>query len=132
MSGNGRHGEFMSKEQRHEFEKLVREVGKKGFTQSAEVSKYIVKHQLGFKYPNISGHLEMSNSKDTWVFVGGFPPQIYAELCDRLDVGDKGTRATAGKFESFAELERKGRPQYEQPTTDSSSSARRLGTRGGW
>lgn len=90
-----------------EFELLVDEIKSKGFNKSAEVSKYIIRNKLGNKYQNISGVLVMSNSKDTWKFNGGFPPKIYAKLCERLNLSNNGSDSKVVEFTSFKDLNRK-------------------------
>ena len=86
-----------------EFQQLVNEMQPLGFTNSSQVSNYIVKNELGFKYQNISGILEMTKDGTSWDFKGGFPTRIYARLCDELGLGNSGSRAQAGKFTSFKE-----------------------------
>jgi hypothetical protein len=90
-----------------EFELLVDEINSKGFSRSAEVSNYIIRNKLGNKYQNISGVLIMSNSKDTWKFNGGFPPDIYAKLCERLNLSNNGSDSKVVGFTSFKDLSRK-------------------------
>ena len=92
-----------------EFEQLVSEMAPLGFTESAQVSAYIVRNKLGYKYKNISGILEMELNGNTWNFKGGFPPRIYARLCQELGLGNRETQAKPGKFESFKELADKHR-----------------------
>lgn len=92
-----------------EFEQLVSEMATLGFTKSAQVSEYIIKNKLCCKYMNISGNLEMELNGNTWIFKGGFPPKIYAKLCQRLGLGNRETQAKPGKFESFKELSDKHR-----------------------
>jgi hypothetical protein len=87
-----------------EFEELVAELMNKGFTMSAQVSNYIVQHKLGYKYKRISGVLDMENGCNTWKFNGGFPPRIYAKLCDRLNLGNKGTSSKVLKFTPFKDI----------------------------
>lgn len=81
-----------------EFRGLVAEMSSYGFTQSKQVSNYIVSNQLGYKYPNISGVLEMEMDGRSWNFNGGFPPKVYARLCDELGLSNQGTHARPGKF----------------------------------
>ena len=88
-----------------EFQSLVAEMTKLGFTHSSQVSNYIVTKQLGYKYKNISGILQMELDGTTWNFKGGFPPKIYARLCEELGLSNKGTRARAVSFESFGNIE---------------------------
>ncbi len=92
-----------------EFEQLVSEMAPLGFTESAQVSAYIVRNKLGYKYKNISGILEMELGGNTWNFKGGFPPKIYARLCQELGLSNRATQAKPGKFESFKELSDKHR-----------------------
>lgn len=88
-----------------EFQNLVAEMTQFSFTHSSQVSNYIVSNRLGYKYKNISGILQMELDGTTWNFKGGFPPKIYARLCDELGLSNKGTRARAVAFESFGNIE---------------------------
>ncbi|MDX7839503.1 hypothetical protein SJS76_08145 [Aeromonas caviae] len=88
-----------------EFKSLVAETTKFAFTHSNQVSHYIVSNRLGYKYKNISGVLQMELDGTTWDFKGGFPPNIYAKLCDELGLSNSGTRAKAVAFESFGNIE---------------------------
>lgn len=88
-----------------EFQNLVAEMMKFGFARSSQVSNYIVSNRLGYKYKNISGILQMELDGTTWNFKGGFPPKIYARLCDELGLSNHGTRARAVAFESFGNIE---------------------------
>ena len=81
---------------------LLQEVMDAGFTQSYELSRYIVKEQLGYKYPNISGIITMKNSGDCWDFKGGFPPKVYGIICSILGLTSKRTQSRVIKFQSFA------------------------------
>ncbi|HII1980841.1 TPA: hypothetical protein ACYZXV_000404 [Escherichia coli] len=84
-----------------EFNKLAIELSEQGFTHSSEVSEYIVKNNLGTKYKNISGILQMTRRGNEWSFDGGFPPDIYARLCQRLKLKNKGSHARPGKFTPY-------------------------------
>lgn len=84
-----------------EFEALVSEVAAYRFTESSQVSNYIVRNRLGHKYKKISGYLTMELDGRQWEFKGGFPPKIYARLCDRLGLGNNGTRAKVVEVETF-------------------------------
>lgn len=88
-----------------EFQALVEEMRPLGFTKSAQVSKYIIERQLWNKYSNISGILIMERDGDQWPFVGGFPPEIYARLCEALGLGNEGTSAKPVNFVSFSDLQ---------------------------
>lgn len=97
--------EAQEKLEEDEFQSLVAEMTKFGFTHSSQVSNYIVYNRLGYKYKNISGVLQMELNGTTWNFKGGFPPKIYARLCDELGLSNNGTRARAVAFESFGNIE---------------------------
>lgn len=84
-----------------EFNELVIELSALGFTHSSEVSEYIVKNNLGTKYKNISGVLLMKKCGDEWSFDGGFPPDIYARLCQKLKLKNKGSQARPGGFTPY-------------------------------
>lgn len=88
-----------------EFESLVEEVKSNGFTTSAQVSQFIIRNRLGQKYNHISGVLTMENDGSTWNFNGGFPPNIYAELCSRLNLSSNGSNSRVVDFKSFKDLE---------------------------
>lgn len=90
-----------------EFEELVSEVMNQGFTMSEQVSNYIVRKKLGNKYKHISGVLDMENDLSSWKFNGGFPPSIYAKLCKRLNLENKGTDSRVVKFTPFKDLSKK-------------------------
>jgi len=108
--------EAREKEERlktEEFQALVDEMRPLGFTESSQLSNYIVRNGLGRKYPNISGVVKMVMDEDCeygmrrheWNFKGGFPPDIYKELCEALGLSSKKTRARAVGFASYKELE---------------------------
>lgn len=83
---------------------LIEEAKSSGFKSSGQLSEYIRKNDLGYKYPNISGVVKMKNGVDTWDFKGGFPPKIYKIVCESLNLGNNGTSAHAIGFKSFKEL----------------------------
>ena len=87
-----------------EFKQLVEEMKSKGFTHSKQVSNYIVKNRLGEKYKHISGIVRMEQAGTSWNFNGGFPPKIYARLCNELGLYSQGTNARAVGFTSFKDL----------------------------
>ena len=87
-----------------EFERLVQEIKTLGYTHSKQVSEYIRKNQLGAKYKNISGILLMEQEGNIWQFDGGFPPKIYAKLCEELGLSNQGSRARALAFTPFKDL----------------------------
>jgi hypothetical protein len=92
------------KEREDEFRRLVAEIKPLNFTQSSQVSSYIVKKKLGFKYRNISGILQMERDGETWDFNGGFPSDIYARLCEALGLKHKGSRAHPGEFTPYKDI----------------------------
>ena len=87
-----------------EFEQLVVELISLRFMYSSQVSAYIMSNKLGSKYKNISGVLTMAKDGREWAFNGGFPPNIYARLCSRLDLNNKGSRAKVIRFKSFKKI----------------------------
>ena len=87
-----------------EFRLLVEEISALGFTESKHVSAYIVKHKLGSKYKNISGILQMELQENVWDFNGGFPPHIYARLCDALGLKNNTSQAVVKKFTPYNDI----------------------------
>ena len=88
-----------------EFKALVNEILPLNFSRSAQVSNYIVENKLGYKYQNISGVLEMTSNGTSWNFKGGFPPKIYARLCQELGLGNQGSSAKPTNFTPFKNIE---------------------------
>lgn len=93
-----------------EFRQLVAEMSPLGFTYSAQVSAYIVRHKLGYKYPNISGILKMEIGGYMWNFNGGFPTEIYAQLCHELQLENQKSRARAIAFRSYKDINKHQSP----------------------
>lgn len=87
-----------------EFRQLVAEMSALRFTQSKQVSAYIVRNRLGHKYKHISGILQMELDGEVWNFNGGFPPIIYARLCDALGLGNQGSRAVPLTFTPYKDI----------------------------
>jgi cold shock CspA family protein len=92
------------KAEEEEFRQLVAEMSAQGFTHSRQVSAYIVQHSLGYKYQHISGILQMEMGGDVWNFNGGFPPKIYARLCEELGLGNQGSGARPLAFTSYKDI----------------------------
>ena len=88
-----------------EFRQLVEEMSPHGFTHSSQVSDYIRRNKLRRKYKHISGILEMELDGNIWDFKGGFPPKIFAKLCDKLGLKSQGSKATPGKFTSYKDIQ---------------------------
>lgn len=85
-----------------EIKELVRLFRREGFTESSEISNYIAQNQLGYKFPNIAGHLTMTDGSSSWDFDGGISPQYYAEICNRLGIGNnRHTQSWVEDFESY-------------------------------
>ena len=93
--------EAQRKAEEAEFDALVAEFKPLGFSHSSQVSNYIVQNSLGYKYKNISGYVTMESSERQWEFKGGFPPNIYARLCNALELDNYHSGAKATQFESF-------------------------------
>ena len=87
-----------------EFRQLVEEMSAFSFTHSRQVSAYIVRNKLGWKYKNISGILQMKRNSDIWDFNGGFPPKIYARLCKELGLENQGSKAVPSKFTPYKDI----------------------------
>lgn len=87
-----------------EFSQLIEEMRDLEFTCSSEVSAYIRKHRLGSKYKHISGRLVMEKDGESWEFDGGFPPHIYARLCEELNLANKSSRAQPIKFTPYKDI----------------------------
>ena len=87
-----------------EFNQLMEELKPLKFRSSGEVSKYIMRNQLGYKYPNISGIVRMERDGEQWDFKGGFPKHVYAKICKALELDCARSRAKAVGFTSFSEL----------------------------
>lgn len=92
------------KAEEEEFRQLVAELLVLGFTQSKQVSAYIVRQKLGYKYQHISGVLQMGMGGDVWNFNGGFPPRIYARLCSELGLGNQGSGAKPLSFTAYKDI----------------------------
>ncbi|MDY4873939.1 MAG: hypothetical protein SO133_03665 [Alloprevotella sp.] len=89
-----------------QIEELVAFFKSMRFKKSKELSNYIVKHQLGYKYPDLCGYLELSNGYDTWEFEGAIAPNYYADICLRLGLDNENSKSTPQGFESYRERER--------------------------
>jgi hypothetical protein len=87
-----------------EFAQLVAEMSALNYTRSSQVSAHIVRNKLGFQYKNISGLLEMELDGRRWNFNGGFPPKIYARLCDALGLGNQHSRAKPVAFTPYKDV----------------------------
>lgn len=83
---------------------LLEEMRPKNFTHSKQLSMYIVKQKLGYKYKNISGILTMQDGGNEWDFHGGFPPKIYSNICKELGLDNQHTKARPIDFRSFKDV----------------------------
>lgn len=75
------------------------------FRKSSQLSNYIAENQLGYKYPDLSGYLELTNGDDTWEFEGAIHPKYYAEICYRLELYNENSDSIPERFESYRERE---------------------------
>ena len=89
----------LTKVEAEELQKLLAEVRPLNFRSSAKLSDYIVEHQLGRKYPNISGTVKMEEEGTEWDLKGGFSPRVYKKICEELELHSQGTKAKAIGFE---------------------------------
>ena len=94
----------LEKSKADELYRLLAEMRPFGFTHSKQLSNYIVRHKLGYRYPNISGIVIMEDGGTEWEFPGGFPPKIYGIICRELKLDNQRTSARAKDFESFFEI----------------------------
>ncbi len=92
------------REARIELLLLLKELRPLKFKYSNQLSAYIVKNQLGYRYPNISGIVTMNNGDTGWEFPGGFSKEVYKIICRELRLANQGTSAIATDFESFQEI----------------------------
>jgi cold shock CspA family protein len=90
-----------SRAEADELAQLLAEMRPLNFTRSKELSAYIVEHQLGYNYPNISGIVRMEQAGIRWNFHGGFPPEIYKIICIELNLNNEGTDASPVGFTPF-------------------------------
>lgn len=107
----------MEAAEEEEFKALVAEIAALGFTQSSQLSTYIRRNQLGYRYKKISGLLTMESEGRQWKFEGGFPPKIYARLCEEIGFKkriDPNSRPVA--FESFESHKNRTGSYYEIAT----------------
>lgn len=89
----------------NEFWCLVKECLEKEFKTSKEVTNYILKNKLGFKYRHIAGKLTFRRGNDSWIYEGGISPEYYGKLCRELNLGNKASDARVERFRSYAQLE---------------------------
>ena len=94
----------LTKLQAEELHRLLTDMRPLGFTHSKQLSKYIVKYKLGYKYPNISGIVTMEESGTEWDFHGGFSPEMYGIICRELKLDNQRTSARPKKFRPWEEL----------------------------
>jgi len=83
---------------------LLKDLRPLKFKYSNQLSAYIVKNQLGYRYPNISGIVTMNNGDTAWEFTGAFHKDVYKIICQELGLKNQGTSAIATDFESFQEI----------------------------
>lgn len=95
--------QFSSDSEQEEFERLVEDMKILNFRTSGELSKYISRNKLGWRYPHLTGRLEMTNGLDVWEFDGGISDKWYAKLCERLHLANARSLSWVKKFTSYAD-----------------------------
>lgn len=95
------HSHGLTKVEADELERLLAEMRPLNFTRSKQLSQYIVRRKIGYKYPNISGIVRMEDQGEEWNFHGGFPTNIYKIICKELGLDNERTTARAIDFTSF-------------------------------
>lgn len=95
----------LSYREAYELVNLISEITPLGFTHSSQLSNHIKDHQLGYKYPNISGIVTMQREDREWDFKGGFPKNIYRILCKELNLDGRNSDARAVGFISYSDME---------------------------
>jgi len=91
----------LEREEADELHNLLEEMRPFDFKESRQVSNYIRKYKLGYKYPNISGILKMVRNGEEWDFHGGFSPRIYAIICRELGLSSQRSEAIPVGFIPF-------------------------------
>lgn len=87
-----------------EFQQLKIEIQKLNPTNTKQISDYITRNKLGYKYRHISGHLEMQQGEKNWIYPGAISPRWYARLCQDLHLDNQHSGAVPLNFKSFKEI----------------------------
>lgn len=82
----------------YELKQLINQMRPKGFTTSKQLTIYIFKNKLGYKYPNISGRLIMEKNGEQYNFDDAFPTNIYTLLCKALKLESQNSGARPVQF----------------------------------
>ena len=90
--------------QADELERLLAEMRPFNFRRSKQLSQYIVRHKMGYKYPNISGIVTMEDGGQEWDFYGGFPTPIYKIICRELGLDNERTTARPTDFRPWSQV----------------------------
>lgn len=93
--------EIFTIEEDKEINSLVEECIAHNFHESIQVSHYIVKNKLGYKYRLISGYVDFENQTHAWTLKGGIAPRFYKEVCRRLSLANRRSKAKVVGFRSF-------------------------------
>lgn len=93
--------------QKEQFADLCHECFGKDFGKSVDVSRYIEKNKLGYKYDLIAGELTIKKAQHQWVLNGGIAPKYYGILCEVLGLADQNTDSKAESFASYRDLKRR-------------------------
>jgi hypothetical protein len=91
----------LAKVKDEELQELLAEMRPLNFRSSGELSTYIREHQLGHKYPNISGTIKMEEGGTEWDLKGGLHPDIYKTICEKLGLKSRGSKARVTGFTPF-------------------------------
>lgn len=97
-----KHG--LSKTDATELYNLINEMRSKNFEYSKYLAKHITINKLGYKYPNISGRVDMEKNGNEWSFDGGFPTKIYAIVCSELGLKNQDSGANVVGFTPHKDL----------------------------
>lgn len=101
---NDRKKHIYDKRIESQLEELVAFFKPMRFSKSSQLSNYIAENKLGYKYPDLSGYLELTNGDDTWELEGAIHPEYYAEVCYRLGLDNKNSRSRPSVFKSYREM----------------------------
>ncbi len=96
----------LTKPEADELHQLLTQMRPLEFKRSKQLSAYIVKHRLGYRYPNISGIVRMRRAGREYDFYGGLSPKIYNIICRQLNLDNQGTDAEPVGFTPYSRRKR--------------------------
>lgn len=94
-----------TEEEISEFYCLVEDCKELGITTSSQLTKYIRRYKVGYKYKHIAGELYLSDGYDQWTCPGGISPEYYGKLCRELSLDYGPSRARVEGFCPYAEMD---------------------------